>query len=906
MTVESGLDEADDTGTTPMPSGTVTFLFTDVEGSTELWQRDSDRMGAALATHDARVRAAIEHHGGYIFGLGGDGFFAAFSSTAGALSAARSVQDAMADEQLIRVRLGLHTGEAQTRQGAFFGMEVNRTARIATSGHGGQIVMSAVTAALCPTEDLVELGAFRLRGLDDDIVLWQLGLESFPALRTERATGNISAPINNFIGRTADLGIVEAAVRRNRMVTLIGPGGVGKTRLALQVAGELDREFRDGTWMASLASLTDPSLVASAVADDLRLRVSPTSTAEETLTRWFAGNHVLLVIDNCEHVAADAAALIEHLTDVASASRILTTSQVPTGVRGENLLPVEPLDSGGDEPASRRLFIDRARTLQPDFDPDQSESASIDEICERLDHLPLAIELAASRMRAMTPSEIAARLDERLRFLASRNRRAPDRHKTLDAAVRWSYDLLEELDQTVLRKLSIFVGPFGMDEAQAVLADDDLDEWDILDSVIDLVDRSLVSSAAHDGTTRYHLLESIKAFGLAELAASGDFEAAQSAYAAEYHRLVLELGPALLGPRDRDAVLTVGSEWPHIRAALQVTSDDIDSTRFEEMYAALGPIWNAHARTIEGVQWAEALMRRPVIDPHKRAAALNPAAGVANAHTSGAGQPFADEAIALWQAHDTIPPVAVLANQALDEMLHAHDEEAIATCRSVIAMCSELDAASWNRDFAMANALSVLGTIGGDTEFLREIYGREMARAETIGCSWHETALRAAVSPCAGELVDDPVAFVQESVDRLLAIGNPHSAAHCLEQLAIHNLKAGDTPNAATLQLESIRLTVDHAPGYLTLRISMAVLFSMWSEPERAARLLGYARHANERQGGLGSSGQIRLASMSESVLRKALDTDFEVREDEGRALREAEAVELAVAVLTDVASGER
>lgn len=902
MTVEDGLDTSDGPRDVAMPTGTVTFLFTDVEGSTELWQRDSDRMGAALATHDARVRSAIEGHNGYIFGLGGDGFFAAFASAADAVAAARAVQAAMADEQLIRVRLGLHTGEAQTRQGAFFGMEVNRTARIATSGHGGQVVMSGVTAALCPTEDMVELGSFRLRGLDNDIVLWQLGLDPFPLLRTDRVSGNITTPINNFIGRSADLGVVEAAVRRNRMVTLIGPGGVGKTRLALQVASELDREFRDGTWMASLASLTDPSLVASAVADDLRLRVSPSSTAEETLARWFAGNHVLLVVDNCEHVAEEAAELIEQLTATPSASRILTTSQVPTGVRGENLLPVEPLDSGGDEPASRRLFIDRAQTLQPDFAPDDADAAAIDEICERLDHLPLAIELAASRMRAMTPTEIAARLDERLRFLSSRNRRAPDRHKTLDAAVRWSYDLLEETDQAVLRKLAIFVGPFAIEQAQAVLADDDLDEWDVLDSVIDLVDRSLVSSSARDGGTRYHLLESIKAFGLAELSASGDFDDTEAGYVAEYHRLVAELGPALLGPGDRDAVLTVTMEWPHIRAAFQTTSNDRDSTRFEEMYAALGPIWNAHARTIEGVQWGEVLLQRAVLDPHKRAAALNPAAGVANAHSSGAGRPFADEALALWQEHDTIPPVAVLANRALDEMLHARDEEAIATCRGVIEMCRELDDASWNRDFAMANALSVLGTIGNDTEFLKEIYAREQARAATIGCSWHETALRAAVSPCAGELVDDPVAFVQESVDRLLAIGNPHSASHCLEQLAIHNLKAGDTPNAATLQLESIRLTADHAPGYLTLRISMAVLFSMWSQPDRAARLLGYAREDNDRNGGLGSSGQIRLASMSESVLRKALEDEFDALEDQGRSLSETEAVNLAVAVLTDVA----
>ncbi|MEE9416606.1 MAG: adenylate/guanylate cyclase domain-containing protein [Acidimicrobiales bacterium] len=886
-----------------MPLGRVTFLFTDIEGSTELWQRDSGAMSTALANHDIQVRGTIEDHGGYIFGVGGDGFFGAFGSALDAVEAARSIQHTMADDELINVRIGLNTGEAERRNGAFFGVEVNRTARIATCSHGGQTVLSDETAVLCSEQDVVDLGSFTLRGIDEPVSLWQLGSGDFPSLRSERMSGNLTVPQDSFVGREMELAELTALVLSKEVVTLVGMGGVGKTRLASHAGAELADQFRDGVFMATLASVDDPEVVASAVADAIGLRVSPEIAVVDAIKRWFDRHEVLLVLDNCEHMLDAAGDLIEQLLGTGSTSRILATSIVAIGIVGEHVVPVSPLS--GSHGASSQLFLQRALAVRPDLNPTDGELATITEICTRLDHLPLAIELAASRMRAMTPAEISARLDEPLRLLAARNRRAPDRHKTLEATVRWSYELLDDQSRKVLRQLAIFVGPFGVQLAVQVLADRGLDEWDLLDAIGELVDRSLVASSVEDGATRYRLLEVIKAFGLEELRAHNELGVTTVAYTDEIHRRVVTAGQALLGSEDRFAVAALTADWPHVRAVLKLAADDDESTRFEEMYAALGTLWNEHGRTTEGVRWARVLLDRRVLDPHLRVAALNSASGAMNVQQAGAAKPFNEEAIALWRVHDTEPPLCALANQALDAMLNGRDDEGRALCRQVIDLAAENDTPSWNHQHAVPVAISILGVLEPDSEQFKAVWDNEMERATRIGCSWHKTTVRATMSRNVDKFPElgDPQTFVRQSVDGLVALGNPHSACHHLSSLAILCIRAGDTRSGVGHQLEALDLTLEHAPGYVAQRCVVVAALLAGTHPRDAAGLLAFMRTARSKRGNTGSTVERQVEDFAEQAIRDALGDDFDSAYAQGFEFDETKAVEIARSSLLEVAA---
>src|ERR1700688_3925923 len=436
------------------PSGVVTFLFTDVEGSTSRWEADAEGMRVALAAHDEVLRKAIEAHGGWLFKHTGDGVCAAFASPRSAVDAAVAAQLQLE----LPVRMGLATGEAELRQADYFGAVLNRAARVMAAGHGGQILLAESTAGLLSGVDLVDLGPRRLRDLPTAVGVFQVraaGLRTeFPSLRAlDASPGNLRAATTSFIGRESEVAELQAAVKAHRLVTLTGVGGVGKTRLSLEVAGRLVDEFPDGVWFFELAAVADPAAVPDAVAAVLGITQQPGKTVSESVATALEGRTRLLVIDNCEHVHDAAADLVEAILTQSATVEVLATSREGLGVVDEQLWLVPSLDVDAETAsAAVTLFVERARSVAQRFSlAGATEAAAVVDICRRLDGIPLAIELAASRMASMTASEVRDRLDHRFRLLVG-SRRGMERHQTLRQAVSWSYDLLDDAEKALLER----------------------------------------------------------------------------------------------------------------------------------------------------------------------------------------------------------------------------------------------------------------------------------------------------------------------------------------------------------------------------------------------------------------------------------------------------------------------
>src|SRR5271168_4375149 len=510
--------------TAAAPSGVVTFLFTDVEGSTRRWEADADGMCVALAAHDKVLRGAIERHRGWLFKHTGDGVCAAFASPRSAVDAAVAAQR----ELELPVRMGIATGEAELRGADYFGAVLNRAARVMAAGHGGRILLAESTAVLLSAVELVDLGPRRLRDVPTPVGVFQVrapGLRAeFPPLRAlDTSPGNLRRAATSFIGRESEVAEVEAALRAHRLVTLTGVGGVGKTRLALEVAARLVDEFPDGVWFFDLAAVADPAAVPDAVAAVLGITQQPGRSVAESVAAALEGRVRLLVLDNCEHVLDAAADLIEAILAASATIKVVATSREGLGIADERLWPVPSLDVGaGVDSAAVALFVERAQNVSPRFTAGEAgEAAAVVEICRRLDGITLAIELAASRMAAMTASEVRDRLDQRLRLLVG-SRRALERHHTLRHAVAWSYDLVDDTERALLDRCSVFAGGFDLQSACAVMgSDDDFATLDLLDA---LVRKSLLVADRSAERTRFSMLETIRQFADEQLMTSGAAE----------------------------------------------------------------------------------------------------------------------------------------------------------------------------------------------------------------------------------------------------------------------------------------------------------------------------------------------------------------------------------------------
>jgi predicted ATPase/class 3 adenylate cyclase len=523
----------------PAPGATVTFLFTDIEGSTRLWQEHPETMPDALARHDALVREAIERHGGRLFKHTGDGVCAAFVDAPAAFGAAVALQRALADASWgagprLHVRVALDSGPAHERDADYFGPTLNRAARVLASGAGGQIVATAATLRLAPDTEHVDLGLHRLRDLGEPVHLHQVtaaGLErAFPPLRTlERFRHSLPVVRSSFVGREAEIARLRDLLATRRLVTVTGVGGCGKTRLALAAAAlELER-FEDGVYFVDFSILSEPSLVWGAMAGALRVvdagGPSASVPPRELVLGRLSAAAALVVLDNCEHLLEACAEVTDALVGRCPAVAVMTTSREPLGVEGEQILRVPSLGlPAGDADAigseAVRLFVERAAAADAGFTLTPAIAPTLVKICRRLDGIPLAIELAAARVRHLSLDEIARRLDDRFRLLTGGPRGARQRQQTLAAALDWSFQLLTDRERTLLRRCAVFVDGFSLAGAEGVCAGDDLDRADIVDVLGALVDKSLVS--LHATEHRYRLLETIRLYAEERLIEAGE------------------------------------------------------------------------------------------------------------------------------------------------------------------------------------------------------------------------------------------------------------------------------------------------------------------------------------------------------------------------------------------------
>jgi predicted ATPase/class 3 adenylate cyclase len=602
-------------------SGVVTFLFTDIEGSTRRWEADAEGMRAALAAHDEVLRAAIATHGGRLFKHTGDGVCAAFGSPRSAVDAAVAAQRALE----LPVRMGIATGEAELREGDYFGAVLNRAARVMAAGHGGQILVAESTAGLLSGVDLVDLGPRRLRDLPTAVGVFQVraaGLRTdFPALRAlDASPGNLRAATTSFIGRESEVAEVQGELKAHRLVTLTGVGGVGKTRLALEVATRLADEFPDGVWLFELAAVTDPAAVHDAVAAVLGIIQQPGKSVADSVAAALEGRVRLLVFDNCEHVVDSVADLIEAILVASATVAILATSREGVGVSDEQLWRVPSLDvSAGAQSAAVNLFVDRAHRVVSDFSLAQSgETDAVVEICRRLDGIPLAIELAASRMASMTASEVRDRLDQRFRLLVG-SRRGLERHQTLRHAVAWSYDLLDDTEQALLDRCSVFAGGFDLQSACAVMgSDDDFATLDLLDV---LVRKSLMVADRSSGRTRFSMLETIRQFAEEQLVARGEATEARAAHARHFAGREADIMALWDSPRQREAYDWFTIELANLRNAFRWAADQGDLDVAATIATYVGWL-GVEVQTLEPMAWAEELIEPAGAVDHPRLAFL--------------------------------------------------------------------------------------------------------------------------------------------------------------------------------------------------------------------------------------------------------------------------------------------
>ncbi|MGB6206304.1 ATP-binding protein, partial [Mycobacterium sp.] len=752
-----------------LPTGTVTLLLADVEGSTRLWETRPDEMTAAIARlHQTVSKTIAEHDGVRPVEQGeGDSFVAAFARASDAVAAALELQRAPLAP--VRLRIGIHTGEIQLRdEGNYAGPTINRTARLRDLGHGGQTLLSGVTEALVldrlPDDAwLTDMGSHPLRDLPRPERVVQLChpdlVNEFPPLRVSKAVVSQHLPIQltSFVGRDAELTQLRELLAQNRLVTLSGAGGAGKTRLAIQLADQMAGEFGAGVWYVDLAPITDPDVVPVAVARGLGLPDQPGRSTMDTLTGFVADRQMLVVLDNCEHLLDACADLVVALLGTAAGLTMLATSREPIGVAGEVSWRVPSL-SLLDE--AIELFTDRARRARPDFAVSDDNAAVVAEICARLDGLPLAIELAAARVRALSLAEILDSLHDRFRLLTGGARTAVRRQQTLHASVDWSHALLTEPERVLFRRLAAFFGGFDLPAAQAVAGGGDVQRFQVLDLLTLLVDKSLVVTDNRGARTRYRLLETVRQYALEKLGESGEADTVRARHRDHYTTMAAVLdAPA---GRDYEQCLEQANiEIDNLRAAFGWSRENSDIEQALALVSSLQPLWVARGRIREGLAWF-------------------------------------DGTLADLDAHQLTPVVRAraLADKAvLDTYLGAADsmdraEQAVAIARDV------------DEPALLARTLTAYGftaSLGYHAEVARGCFAEAIGLARAVDDQWRLSQIlaeQARGAHIAGDLLGIRAA-AEEGRDLADAIGDGFNSRLCRFYLAGMQLFSGDLAGAA-------------------------------------------------------------------------------------------------------------
>jgi predicted ATPase/class 3 adenylate cyclase len=627
-----------------LPTGTVTFLFTDIEGSTRLVETLQGRWSAVLDTHDSLVGEAIEGRGGIVVNTEGDAVFAVFPSALDGVLATVDAQRALArgdwpDGVSVRVRMGLHTGQGTLGARDYIGLDVHRAARVAASGHGGQIVLSQATAALAERDlphdvGLRDLGKHRLKDLTEPETLFDLEIsglaDEFPQLRTlEAVPNNLPTQVTSFVGRRHELDEVRRLLETKHVVTLTGPGGTGKTRLAIQVGAESSDDFGDGVFFADLSPIAGSDVVPSQILDAIGVTGSQGDAApNEVLVKHMAGMQILLIVDNFEHVV-EAAPLISELVKSAPRSRFLVTSRSPLRISGEQTYPVEPMTVRTDSASpglseAIELFEERARSVRPGFEVTPGNQSAVARLVERLDGLPLAIELVASRVRLLSVETILARLDAKM--VGSGPVDLPERQRTLDGAIGWSHDLLGDAEQRLFARLSVFAGPARVLELEKVCGDGI--EIEVLDGLEALADQSLIRIVADEAEPRYGMLHVIREYAARRLGESEEEGEIRARHLDVYTALAEEASAHLQGADRREWLNRLAAAHDNLRAASDWALETGEVDEIRRLSSSVWRFWQARGHLHEARGRLQTAVDLPGGDPALRAKALEALGGV--------------------------------------------------------------------------------------------------------------------------------------------------------------------------------------------------------------------------------------------------------------------------------------
>jgi predicted ATPase len=820
-----------------LPSGTVTFLFTDLEGSTRLWEDLPEPMSAALARHDEILRDAVETHDGVVLSRMGDGIAAVFTSAPHAVATAVGVQQRLAaeawgDSGPLRARLAIHTDEGKMRApGEYMNQPLNRCARLMAVAHGGQVLISDTTAALTRGKlpegtELLDLGEHRLRDLAEPMRVFQLVhpdlRREFPPIRSlDALPGNLPPQLTSFVGRYEEQEAIAKAVDVWRLLTLTGTGGVGKTRLAVQVAAEVLDRFADGAWFCELAAADDGTAMAQVISATLGCQQRAGLSLAESVVEYLNGRELLLILDNCEHLLDDASAFADAVVKSCPRVTVLVTSREALEVAGERVVRVRSLPApaestlGGEllESAAVQLFADRADEAGADRTWDDRQWAAVAEICRRVDGIPLAIELAAARTTAMSPADVAAHLDERFRLLTGKRRGRVERHQTLRATVDWSYQLLEEDERVVFDRLGVFAGTFDTAAAIAVAGNHNLDGWEVTDALSSLVAKSMLNSdTGPDGTTRYGMLETLRQFARERLDETADTDRWRRAHADHYATAAGDIGQGFIGPEHVLWVARLRADLDNVRAAViwALERDDLQDQEVAlRILAPLSVTQHGYADMGLGVLAHQAIDLAQASPPELRAPVLTLAAYYEwNQGRNSEARALAYDAQRDGIVVGTVDPFNPYFAAVVFEMAagnHARALELAADTRAEIDSVDNYFSQSW-----FLSSVASMEALAGNFEQARVDAERALALARRLQ---NASALANALQGTAYALHrNDPraaLAAVEEFLDLYRTFGLGTGTANMLNVAGAIHIRLGDDIGALARLRDAITVARD-------------------------------------------------------------------------------------------------
>ena len=863
-----------------LPTGTVTLLFTDIEGSTPLLQRLGDDYAAVITEHNRIVAAAADGNGGSKVDAAGDGLFYSFPTARGGLAAAiRAQRDLTAHEWPVpadvRVRMGIHIGEPISADTGYVGIDVHRASRICSAGHGGQILVSEAVRTLVgsgmPADvTLLDLGAHRLRGLDTPEHLYQVqapGLATeFPPVRSlDTIPNNLPRQLSSFVGRAAEITEVEAQLGEASVLTLTGPGGVGKTRLALEVGARLAPAYDGGVWMVDLGSVVEGALVTDAVASTLNVTPSANMPLMASVVTTVGEKRVLLIVDNCEHLLDAVVETLDGLFQHCPNLQVLATSREALGIAGESLVHVPslslPAASVVDHDLATlatydavRLFLDRGRAAVPGFALTVDNAAAVANICRRLDGIPLAVELAAARIRSLPPSQIAARLDQRFRLLSGGSRTALPRHRTLRATFDWSFDLLTESERTLLGRASVFSGSFSLDAAEEVCAGGPVLATEMIDMLGRLIDRSLLLADPSGSEARYRMLETIQEYAQEHLADSGEAERLRLLHRNWFVDLVERARPAFFSGAVQPAwIARLALDHENLQAALRWADEDPDGADAELALASgLWRFWEVRGDLAEGSAWLGRALARVGGEVSARRAMALTGAGILAARRGDheASSTFHDASLMLYrELGDPVAVATACSNSASVAVERGDLDRARQLYGEAISLSREAGVLN-GAAYSLIN-LADVATRQGDAGEADSLYAESIETFESIGDRWgvaHATGKLAQAARRRGDRATARDRY-RDAIAMHMQTGDRHGTARLTASLGDLAAEDGDLGEAEHLYQETLAIR-----GELGDRVGVANALERLSgvaedRPLRAATLMGAASAIREKVG---------------------------------------------------------